>query len=556
MSSKLENGTSQPSVNESIVQTPNESQIDRVLNTHAPARRKFLKASGLTLAAAFLASCGGGPLATPAHSEGSPSPSPSPYTTPGEFGTPSPYISINVSPTPRPTSSLEATPTPAVTASPEATPPADLMSSAISEYAKTMGVKPETVNLSEHQYKDSSGASFSIMSTPDNTPLLIYDEYGGWRDANLQDLATKSGLSLETMMQVTRQENGQWVDLTQNQDYTNLIKENANSLYTSGEADMSWVFGNFKTADWNNILSNWPTIQKELKAGTIPDGLPYNWVGLDRLVNFAQQNNMDVRGFHLIWGDDIPQSILNYSNSDLKKILEFTVRTRVLRHPEIKAWNIGDEIYARSLYQQGNTGGLWPDRFGAANIVAFVGNLVKESNPSAKLYVTEDFVLEKNFPNPNFTQGFINYLKQIQAQGVKIDGVDIENNFWIYDPPDPKKINSTLKAIEQLGIKTITSEETVSVSSTYPNWPSRPKTVTSVGNPLKSQAAIYKETLDAYLANNTGSFGTGGVWDELAWQNSIGHPEAHAMIYDTNGNPKPADYALRQSLLAYIQKTA
>ena len=510
------------------------SKIESALNIQL-SRRKFLKASGLTLAAAFLAACGGKPIISPATSL--------PITIPGKSESPSTLA----------TASPNATEVPEATASPEVVPSPEMVNTVISEYAKTMGIKPEKINLSRHQYADSQGDSFTLMSTPDNTPLLIFDQNEGWREANIADLATKSGITLETMMQVTKRENGQWVDLTQDQEYTNLIQENANRIYTSGESDMSWVFGNFTTSDWDKVLSNWTSIQKQLKSGVIPEGLPYNWVGLDRLVDFAGANGMDVRAFHLIWGDDIPSSILGYSDSDLKKILEFTVRSRVLRHPEIKAWNIGDEIYARSLYQQGNTGGLWPDKFGAANIVAFVGNLVKESNPSAKLYVTEDFVLEKNFPNPNFTQGFINYLKQIQAQGVKIDGVDIENNFWIYDPPDPKKINSTLKTIEQLGIKTITSEETVSVSPTYPNWPSRPKTVFSVGNPSKSQAQIYKETLDAYLANNTGSFGTGGVWDALAWQNSIGHPEAHAMIYDTKGNPKPADYALRQSLLAYIQ---
>ena len=534
MNNKLENGTNQ---------AINESQIDRVLNAQL-SRRKFLKVSGLTLTAAFLAACGVNAGATPAHSEGSPSPSP--FTTPGESDTPSPSA----------TGTAEASGTPDPTASPELTPSPDLMNNTISTYAKTMGIKPETVTLSGKEFKDKQGNLFTIMSTPDNTPLLIFDSKEGWQEANLAPLATKSGITLETMMQVTKQENGQWVDLTQDQEYTNLIQENANQVYTSGESDMSWVFGNFTTADWDKVLSDWPALQKQLENGVIPSGFPYNWVGLDRLVDFAGANNMGARAFHLIWGDDIPSSILGYSNSDLKKILEFTVRSRVLRHPEIKAWNIGDEIYARSLYQQGNTAGLWPDKFGAANIVAFVGKLVKATNPDAKLYVTEDFVLEKAFPNPNFTQGFINYIKQIQAQGVHIDGIDLENNFWIHDPPDPKKINSTLKTLEQLGIKTITSEETVSVSSVYPNWPSRPQTVSSVGNPLKTQAQIYKETMDAYLANNTGAFGTGGIWDGLAWQSAIGHPEAHAMIYDTKGNPKPADYALRQSLLAYIQKTA
>ena len=76
----------------------------------------------------------------------------------------------------------------------------------------------------------------------------------------------------------------------------------------------------------------------------------------------------------------------------------------------------------------------------------------------------------------------------------------------------------------------------------------------SVKDPLAAQAQLYGETLGAYLKQRTGAFGTGGVWDEMAWQNSIGHPEAHAMIYDTAGDPKPADYALRRQLLAAAGK--
>lgn len=461
---------------------------------------------------------------------------------------PSPII------TPSPSASLEtSSPSPTKT---EILPTQTLVDSIVGTYGKSLGIRPETVRLSTKKLVDKKGNPFTVMSTPDSTPLLIYDKKDGWRESNISDLASKSGITLETMMQVTRQVNGTYVDLTQDSQYTGLIKENANQIYTSGESDMNWVFGGFTTADWNNVLSNWTNIQKQLVNGTIPDGLPYNWVGLDRLTDFAKLSGLGTRAFHLIWGDDIPPSILGYSNPDLKKILEFTVRARVLRHPEIKSWNIGDEIYARSLYQQGNTAGLWPDRFGAAKIVAFVGKLVKDTNPDAKLFVAEDFVLEKAFPDVNFTAGFISYLKQIQAQGVHINGVDIENNFWIYDPPDPKKIDSTLKTIKKLGIPIITSEETVAVSTTYPNWPSRPRVIRSVADTLKTQAQIYKDTLDAYIANNTGYFGTGGVWDALAWQNAIGHPEARPMLYDTKGAPKRADYALRQSLLANLTKVA
>lgn len=75
-------------------------------------------------------------------------------------------------------------------------------------------------------------------------------------------------------------------------------------------------------------------------------------------------------------------------------------------------------------------------------------------------------------------------------------------------------------------------------------------------DPLAAQATIHAETLAAYLKNKTGAFGTGGVSDTYASQASIGHPEAHPMIYDTAGRPKRADYALRRQLFATLSGAA
>ena len=496
------------------------------------SRRALLKAGSLGALALFIGEACGSSSASPvARLLTSASPAPS------------------VTPTAVATATATSTPGPIDTSPPEA-----LLQSAVASYAKAMGVQPNSVDVTNRVFSDASGASFTALITSDGTPLLLRDAKAGWIEATLAPLATGAGLMLETMMQVTRQENGTWVDLTQNSQYVGLVTANANRVYTSGELDMSWVFGGFTRAHWDQILADWPSILSGLQNGAIPAGYPYNWAGIDRLRLFASANGLPLRAFHLVWGDDIPASITGYGAADLKKILEFTVRVRLLHCPDIPVWNIGDEILARSIYLRDATGGLWPHLFGAPQIVAFVGQIVREVSPKATLVVTEDMALEATFPDSRFSQWYLTYLKQIQDQGIEIGWADVENNFWIYDPPDPAKIDRVLGQIKALGIETITSEMTVTVAPLYPNWPSRPKTVATVKDPLAAQAQLYGETLGAYLDQHTGAFGTGGVWDEIAWQNSIGHPEAHAMIYDTADDPKPADYALRRQLLAALGK--
>ena len=496
------------------------------------SRRQLLQYAGALGAAVVL-----GEACSPLLSSGPPS-TPEPTS-------PAPWVTPTVVATALPTSTPEPTDT---------SPPDALLQRSVASYAKAMGVQPNSVEVTGQSFSNASGASFTAPVTPDGTPLLLRDPKEGWTEATLAPLATGAGLILETMMQVTRQENGTWVDLTQNSQYVGLVTANANRVYTSGELDMSWVFGGFTRADWDQILADWPHVLSGLHGGVIPAGYPYNWVGIDRLRLFASANGLPLRAFHLVWGDDIPASITGYGAADLKKILEFTVRVRLLHCPDIPVWNIGDEILARSIYLRDATGGLWPHLFGAPQIVAFVGQIVREVSPKATLVVTEDMALEATFPDSRFSQWYLTYLKQIQDQGIEIGWADVENNFWIYDPPDPAKIDRVLGQIKALGIGTITSEITVTVAPLYPNWPSRPKTVASVKDPLAAQAQLYGETLGAYLKQRTGAFGTGGVWDEMAWQNSIGHPEAHAMIYDTAGDPKPADYALRRQLLAAAGK--
>ena len=66
-------------------------------------------------------------------------------------------------------------------------------------------------------------------------------------------------------------------------------------------------------------------------------------------------------------------------------------------------------------------------------------------------------------------------LGEAKQRSIPIDAIDIENNFWIHDPPSEEDMTSKLAAIKALGYKIATPETTVCVSSVFPTWQSRPK---------------------------------------------------------------------------------
>jgi hypothetical protein len=70
--------------------------------------------------------------------------------------------------------------------------------SAFERYAKTMNIKPETVNLTIQVVKDNKGTTFVIASTTDKVPLLIArktdPERYTWFNATIKDLGNILGI--------------------------------------------------------------------------------------------------------------------------------------------------------------------------------------------------------------------------------------------------------------------------------------------------------------------------------------------------------------------------
>jgi endo-1,4-beta-xylanase len=353
----------------------------------------------------------------------------------------------------------------------------------------------------------------------------------------IRELADTAGLTFGTFMVGSGMGDGA---------YVHLFEEVANKLVIAAELDAKRIFDLFQHADWVRVLSEWPAVQAAFDADMVPPG-PASWSEADQVLAFAEREGMRAVGAqHLLGNGDIPDSVVQggFSNDELRKILEYMVKTRVIQYRgRIQVWEGAAEVSSILLF--GTAGHrFWFDRLGTG-IIDDVFRWAHEADPAAKLTFTEDHVLEPdNDAQRQVAQQYFEFLHHFRDAGVPVDEAVIENNLWVFAPPAKAAMIATLRTIQDLGFAIGTGETTVTVSDVDPLFPGRQPTV-QVTNKLEAQAALYAAVLDAYLTVG-GEFGTGGFTDRWSWLDT--YSGSDAMMCDTNYEPKPAYFALRDTL--------
>jgi endo-1,4-beta-xylanase len=337
-----------------------------------------------------------------------------------------------------------------------------------------------------------------------------------------------------------------------NPEYDLSIETTANEIVIAAELDPNRVFGDFSIDDLNKILSNWNSITSSLNQGIIPEGFNYNWKDADIVVRYAKEHNMNLSAQHLFWSGEsytFPDSLTkgNFNNEELNKLLEFMVKTRVIKYKGIiDEWEGAAEVAGQLSYAQPS---FLIGKLGMG-IIDKVFTWAHEANPDAKLRYTEDQVLETD--NPSLINGFWQLLRHFKDANVPVDAITAENNMWIYTPPDKQHMIDVLKQIKNMGYEIGTPETTVVTSNIFPIWPTRKRTVDTVTDIFKAQAKIYENIADSYLQAGTKVFGLGGFTDADEWYKVLASYDTNAMIFDKNYQPKPSYFALLNVLKKYI----
>lgn len=429
------------------------------------------------------------------------------------------------------------------------------------------GVEMDTTQLTEElrkngdkyiQSKQINETEFLFLVV-NEVPLAMREGNGSWQEATMARLSELTGVVFEFSPRIPDDRISQ---------YTSVLKKVAgkNSRFTfPSEMDTCRIYNTFSPDDWKSIIVNWNNIQQDLDNGKIPDGYPYEWQGVYNIIDFAKRNVtepqfraqhiMEIRLDYCMLAD----SIINlwekekFSKDDMLKVLEFVVRTRVVKFPEITHWDVEDEMIAADVVAQ--TGGDKKYRFwlnvtgkSAVELTTLVSEWIKRSNPNAETYIVEDEVFDNKNPNAKWQiDAFDQYIQGLNASSAKVDKIIIENNLWIFAPPDTDYISEKIDEFMALGFSIGGAETMVVTGDNAINGDGRSKLV-KVDDGNLAQAELIGNLLSLYLNKGIKDFGFGGIDDYNAWTNDVGLPDANPLLFDDDFRAKLSYYAVVQVL--------
>ena len=283
------------------------------------------------------------------------------------------------------------------------------------------------------------------------------------------------------------------------EDFARVLSEQFNSA--SPENDLKWMF-----------------VQPQ-------EGV-FDFAGLDRLVDFAEQHDMAVKGHGLISNCCNPDYVVQITDpADMRAALTSHFEAIMGRYDgRMDRWDVvsealdtlGTEIREENDFYRV----LGPD------YIAEAFRIARAADPDAKLFLNENLVEVL----PAKRQALYDLVSGLVADGVPIDGIALQMHQTFAGPP-PGVITDIVQSYHDLGLEVSIAELDV---HTY--------------DPV-SQAKIYGDVVAEALAAGVTDISTWGFTDKhlYTWL-----PGSKPLIFDEQYNPKPAYFAVRDALQNFV----
>ncbi|NID09979.1 endo-1,4-beta-xylanase [Fibrivirga algicola] len=288
------------------------------------------------------------------------------------------------------------------------------------------------------------------------------------------------------------------------------------------------------------------TPENAMKMGPIhPEEKRYFWKDADAIVDFAQQNNMKVRGHTLCWHNQTPRWF--FTDSTGKQVTREVLLARMKQHindvmgrykGKIYAWDVvneavpdtGSSIYRKSKFYE----------IVGEDYIAKAFEYAHAADPSAQLFYN-DYNTESASKRDKIYQ----LLKKLKDKGVPINGVGLQGHWSIYEPT-MQEMEESIMRFASLGLKVQITELDISV---YPKEHERRERrdtdkseFTAVMN--DKQASQYKMLFDVFRKHKDKLTGV-TFWnlsDKYSWLDSFPVPNRKdfPLLFDQNYQPKKA----------------
>lgn len=263
----------------------------------------------------------------------------------------------------------------------------------------------------------------------------------------------------------------------------------------------------------------------------------YDFTDTDKLVAYAGEKNLQLRGHTLVWHGMCPRWLYegSFTRDEMAAMLEIYIKTVVGRYSgAIDSWDVVNEAIDddTNTHRQKS---IWVKTFGPEFIdMAF--HWAHEADPDTKLYYN-DYSIEAINPKSNAVYDLVAGLLQ---RGVPIHGVGFQYHM-ISGDYSTQDFYDNFDRFGKLGLETMVTEADIRIKNE------------DYANPeeaLKTQAAHYKEmiSLCRESLNCRGAL-IWGITDKYSWVPGFFKGTDNALIFDREYNPKPAYYAISDALL-------
>lgn len=306
----------------------------------------------------------------------------------------------------------------------------------------------------------------------------------------------------------------------------------------------------FNLSDWNDPKTrttgtqfNTVVAENEMKIdATEPSQGNFSLGNANKLINFADENGIEVRGHTLVWHQQVP----GWISSDGKKNNHGWTKeelTDIMRNHingvagglkgRIREWDVVNECLDddQSIVWSNPNGyklrsTVWKDVIGEE----FIGEafrMAHEADPEAELFLN-DYGVE--FIGDPKAEALFNLAKKLVEAGVPIDGVGLQCHITT-GQLNARRLKDNIKRYQDIGLKCIITE----LDIVQPD----PK----AADAAKRQAEDYCATVMAALSQeNCPTVMIWGLCDPDSWRDN------NPLIYDGNVKPKEAYYGVHAAL--------
>ncbi|HAJ98713.1 MAG TPA: 1,4-beta-xylanase [Bacteroidales bacterium] len=266
----------------------------------------------------------------------------------------------------------------------------------------------------------------------------------------------------------------------------------------------------------------------------------FRWTNADRIVNFAEANNMRVRGHTLIWHNQTPAWVFQQGNGQpvSREVLLQRLRNHVTAvvsryRGRVYAWDVVNE----AIDNGGATyrGSQWFNILGE-DFIFEAFRAARAADPAAKLFYND-----YRETDPIKREKIFTLLSRLRAEGL-VDGMGMQGH-WNVDWPSNDDLIDAINRYASLGLEIHITELDVSI-------------YTSQGAPMQAftpevamrQRAAYTRFFGVFRRHKDRITNVTfwGVHDGNSWLNNwpVQGRADHPLLFDRNHNPKEAYFGV------------